>query len=348
MASLDRFLAHTALTIFVAIAFLAIRDARHTLPGRLCAALSVSAGAQYLAGWAELPEGPALLARALGVANVGLVWWFCLSLLRDDWRPGAAEWLGMAALCLAPLIYFLAWLGLPTPFPDAVSWYGSAAPLVMIAQVAWVAVAERQADLVEPRRRARVWLVVACLAMLVVSLATEELTDPLAASLIRNLMLGPAILFPTFLWLVRLPAERFAFEPLRVAPVVAVTGVDPRDAALHRRLVEAIEGAGAYRTPGLTIDRLAETVRAPVGQVRALIHGGLGYRNFAAFLNAHRLRHVKVLLADPERARDTVLALAHEAGFASLATFNRVFKDAEGVTPTEFRDAALTRPPLKS
>jgi AraC-like DNA-binding protein len=79
-----------------------------------------------------------------------------------------------------------------------------------------------------------------------------------------------------------------------------------------------------------------------------LIHSGLGYRNFAAFLNGYRLSHAKALLANPDRARDTVLAIAHEAGFASLPTFNRVFKDAEGQTPTEFREASLAHKPLKS
>jgi AraC-like DNA-binding protein len=46
-------------------------------------------------------------------------------------------------------------------------------------------------------------------------------------------------------------------------------------------------------------------------------------------------------LADVERARETILAIAYESGFASLQSFNRVFKDVVGQTPTDFRAAAL-------
>jgi AraC-like DNA-binding protein len=36
-----------------------------------------------------------------------------------------------------------------------------------------------------------------------------------------------------------------------------------------------------------------------------------------------------------------ILSIAMDAGFASLATFNRAFKVQEGTTPTEFRRQAL-------
>ena len=351
MGFLDSLLGHAALTLLALAAILALRDARGIEQGRLFAALALSVSGQQLAGLADvdqIPWGVQCLARIVGVPNVGLAWWFCLSLLRDGRRRSAADWLGMAALSLAPLSYFLEWLGLSTPYRSGISAYGSLAPLAMVGQVTWVALRGRGADLVEPRRRARVWLVVGCLTALVISLVTEEMTNHLAASLIRNAVLGVGLMVPILLWLVQFNPERFRFEPAVPAPPPATPSVDPRDAALHRRLLEVIERDRGYRTQGLTIDQLAETLRAPVSQVRSLIHTGLGYRNFAAFLNSYRLTHAKALLADPERARDTVLAIAHEAGFASLATFNRVFRDLEGRTPSEFREASLARPPLNS
>jgi AraC-like DNA-binding protein len=53
------------------------------------------------------------------------------------------------------------------------------------------------------------------------------------------------------------------------------------------------------------------------------------------------LTFTKNALSDPRRGRETVLAIAYEAGFASLQTFNRVFKDTEGDTPTEYREKHL-------
>ena len=77
--------------------------------------------------------------------------------------------------------------------------------------------------------------------------------------------------------------------------------------------------------------------RLPPHQLRKLINQSMGYRNFASFLNKYRIAHVKQSLSDPHKARVPVLTLAMEAGFSSLAPFNRAFKAIEGITPTDFR-----------
>ncbi|MEL6213465.1 MAG: AraC family transcriptional regulator, partial [Pseudomonadota bacterium] len=45
--------------------------------------------------------------------------------------------------------------------------------------------------------------------------------------------------------------------------------------------------------------------------------------------------------ADPARARTPVLTIAMDAGFSSLAPFNRAFKNEIGKTPTAYRADAL-------
>ena len=112
--------------------------------------------------------------------------------------------------------------------------------------------------------------------------------------------------------------------------------------------MEAMEIERCYLKPGLSIDALAEHLRTPVQPLRALIHAGMGHRNFTSFVNHFRLMHAKALLGDPDRARDTILSIALGAGFASLPTFNRVFRDAEGCTPSEFRARALAQASLNT
>ena len=46
---------------------------------------------------------------------------------------------------------------------------------------------------------------------------------------------------------------------------------------------------------------------------------------------------VKELMADPKHRHRTLLALALDAGFNSKASFNRVFKDRTGLTPSAYR-----------
>jgi AraC-like DNA-binding protein len=343
IAQIDSSLAVGSITLFALSAALAIRDARHILQGRILIALLVSVTFLAFAiapGASLLPPSLRAVATAIGIPNLGLLWWFCLSLLRDDFRIGALEWAGLIALAFAPAFYLFEGLGFSLPFSKAVHISGSIIPVVMVGHVIWVALSERKSDLVEHRRRARLWIVFAPLAALLMSLLSEEMESDHIASILRNgLGVIPAQLVLLF-WLTRVIPERLQFKtPVKVA--FEEPQIDPKDVALHRRLMQAVNEERVYLRPGLTIQTLAELLKAPTHQLRHLINAGMGFRNFASFLNGYRLAHAKAALADVGRARDTVLAIAYESGFASLQSFNRVFKDVIGQTPTDFRTAAL-------
>ena len=55
-------------------------------------------------------------------------------------------------------------------------------------------------------------------------------------------------------------------------------------------------------------------------------------------LNTYRVEDAKYLLKE---TREEVAVIAEEAGFNSIATFNRVFKEIEGKTPTEYRESLI-------
>jgi AraC-like DNA-binding protein len=78
----------------------------------------------------------------------------------------------------------------------------------------------------------------------------------------------------------------------------------------------------------------------PEYRLRPLINDELGHRNFNAFLNRYRLDEAKAALVDPGQSGVPVLTIALDAGFQSLAPFNRAFKVDTGLTPTEFRRRA--------
>ena len=106
---------------------------------------------------------------------------------------------------------------------------------------------------------------------------------------------------------------------------------------LAERLQRLMTAEQAFRTSGLTIGRLAERLGQPEHKVRALINGQLGFRNFSAFLNAYRTGAAADALRDPEQDHLTVAEIAFGLGYQSLGPFNRAFKEAHGLTPTEFR-----------
>jgi AraC-like DNA-binding protein len=97
----------------------------------------------------------------------------------------------------------------------------------------------------------------------------------------------------------------------------------------------------AYARTGLTIRQLAEELKTPEHRLRALINSRLGYKNFSTFLNGYRIKEACDRLQDPKEFRIPVLTIALDAGFASLAPFNRAFRQAVDMTPTEFRRQKL-------
>ncbi|MFI5012942.1 MAG: helix-turn-helix domain-containing protein [Hyphomicrobiales bacterium] len=208
------------------------------------------------------------------------------------------------------------------------------------------AVATWRGDLVEPRRRLRLFVVGATAVYIVVDAGTGFLrvgpgSD--AGSLVRIAVLA-AILVAVAAALLRVSDKAGLFpEPSPAAP--------PRDfaeraaAPPHPALVAALERAmtvdRAYRQEGLSIGQLALRLGLPEYRLRQLINRGLGYRNFAGFLNFYRIAEAKEALADLAQADVPILTIALDAGFNSLGPFNRAFKGETGMTPSEFRQLRL-------
>lgn len=61
-----------------------------------------------------------------------------------------------------------------------------------------------------------------------------------------------------------------------------------------------------------------------------------GYPNFNTYLNIYRIEHVKKLFNEIDFQKATLMYVYTEAGFSNQSTFNRVFKQIEGITPSEY------------
>ncbi|HLG84420.1 MAG TPA: helix-turn-helix domain-containing protein [Bradyrhizobium sp.] len=132
----------------------------------------------------------------------------------------------------------------------------------------------------------------------------------------------------------------------RMPDALPRAGLLPSDRAALNRVKHLMATERTYRQEGLTIGLLAARLGVPEYRLRTLINEGLGHRNFNAFLNRYRLDDAKAALADAGQADVPVLTIALDAGFQSLAPFNRAFKADTGLTPTEFRRrAAALHPP---
>lgn len=115
------------------------------------------------------------------------------------------------------------------------------------------------------------------------------------------------------------------------------SSLSPENAALHKaRLLETMEREKPYLDPEITLPKLAQGLNVPVSHLSQVINGQLG-RNFFEFINGFRVEAAKRRLAQGTAEERKLAAIAFECGFNSLATFNRVFKELAGRTPSEFR-----------
>jgi AraC-like DNA-binding protein len=227
------------------------------------------------------------------------------------------------------------WMGLPR----------QAAHLLLAGAAAWSAWQGRGGDLVEPRRQARIAYIVLS-SVLIIGVTASYIAPGAPPAFAGDL--NVARLFVTAIGMALLVSGVRA-DALFDAPQVAVqpglgrdttlpVSAGPDEARLLGRLQRMMAEERIYRVEGLSIGALAARVGTPEYALRRLINGRLGHRNFNAYLNSYRLAEAKAALADPEQRNVPISTIAMDAGFGSLGPFNRAFKAAEGVTPSEYRE----------
>lgn len=98
---------------------------------------------------------------------------------------------------------------------------------------------------------------------------------------------------------------------------------------------ETIRTQGWWREPGLSLTEVTRRLATNETYVSRAFNEGLGL-NFNAVINGFRVEAVKAgLVVEPVE----LLTLALDCGFSSKASFNRVFREHTGLSPTAWRAA---------
>ncbi len=114
------------------------------------------------------------------------------------------------------------------------------------------------------------------------------------------------------------------------------SSLTPENAALYKtRLLDLMERKKPHLDPEITLPKLALALEIPVVHLSRVINEHLG-RNFFDFINHYRVEEAERRMTGPG-AGDKLITVALDCGFNSLATFNRVFKELAGRTPSEYR-----------
>lgn len=112
----------------------------------------------------------------------------------------------------------------------------------------------------------------------------------------------------------------------------------PSEATHHaERLTMLMETERLYLNPLLKVDDVAAELTISEKALSSLLNQYMG-KSFNDLVNEYRVDEAKVKLTDPANHNFTIAAIAFECGFNSLATFQRVFKQFTGVTPSKFQN----------
>lgn len=106
---------------------------------------------------------------------------------------------------------------------------------------------------------------------------------------------------------------------------------------MKRKLKRIMHDEKAYLNPELTLNDLALLAQVKLPELSGFINTNLG-KNFNDYVNEYRVEEFKMLVgAKSTDPRATIMELAYESGFNSKASFNRIFKEHTGITPTQFK-----------
>jgi len=105
-------------------------------------------------------------------------------------------------------------------------------------------------------------------------------------------------------------------------------------------LLRLMDEKKIYRNSSLTLTELSEELSVSPHNLSEVINTKLR-KNFYDFVNGYRLEEAKKDLADRSKQHLKILSIAFDAGFNSKATFNTLFKEQTGVTPSEYRKKLL-------
>ncbi len=348
-AHLDLIFRGGSLSLSAIIIVQMLRQLPVTLSALLCCAFMVCAAAYVFYPTLELTFNPVTSQTGLAAASISLVqfigfmtvvtfWMFTRALASEQYRIGSIELFVIATTALM----FIPICMVELPFAETIKLTHIVYSLALVTDAMRVTFFNFRDDLVENRRQLSKALlcIIPVTGVVIVGFVFLEALE--IESAVPMFLQSGAVLATLFAFLTSISSLR---ENLISMPVtskaVNETTLAPADRLELNRLRTLMEH-GVYLEPNLTIGSLAAKMSMPEHRLRKLINNHLGHRNFASFINDQRIEEAKRRLGKGELAREQITGLAFDLGFASLAPFNRAFRDRVGMSPSEYRTKALT------
>ncbi|MDH3550875.1 MAG: AraC family transcriptional regulator [Gammaproteobacteria bacterium] len=132
-------------------------------------------------------------------------------------------------------------------------------------------------------------------------------------------------------------ADYYEFPAMKSKSKYAMSGLRDKQLQEYKHCLERVmRSEQIYMDPRLTLPALAQTIGCSVNHLSQAIDAGF-QMCFFDYLNSHRVRHAKKLLAGVNGKNRAILNVAFTVGFNSNSAFYDAFKKHVGRTPAQFR-----------
>lgn len=105
---------------------------------------------------------------------------------------------------------------------------------------------------------------------------------------------------------------------------------------LTKTVFQYLKNKKPYLNPDYSLQMMAEDLNISRHKLSEAINNGQK-KNFYKLINECRVQEVKEMLVNPSFSHYTVLGIGLECGFNSKTSFNRIFKEETGFTPSEYK-----------
>lgn len=107
---------------------------------------------------------------------------------------------------------------------------------------------------------------------------------------------------------------------------------------IKNKIVYHLRQEKPYLNPEYSINTLSEELSVPRHHITQVINSDLN-KNFYSLINEFRVEEVIERMSQKDYSNYTLLAVAFDSGFNSKSAFNRIFKQATGKTPSQYKSS---------
>lgn len=253
---------------------------------------------------------------------VGFLWLFLLCTFEDNFRFKPIY------IIIVSLWTMMAWFGhghLVTAFAFGLVMHGF-----------WIIFRGFSGDMRHARRQARVWMGLTISTAILIDIAVDVFLGfrwrgP-AYVMSQNLLAGivPLSLILLF-W--RADLSNWIGTSAHQTNTVLIKNQNSKADLIVKIMLER----ELFLKPNLRFEDFAQHVPLSQVDIRRQINHELGFGHFTSFVNQFRIEHAKILLRDPQHSHEKIIAIAFDSGFASLPSFQRVFKSSVGKSPSDWK-----------